>query len=126
FLYKAYGTGVNSPFVLTILAFLALFPASELALYLVQMWLTLIIPPRVLPKMSFEDEIPDDCRTLVVIPMMLLTPDAIRGEVEKLEVRYLANPLPNLYFALLADFTDAEESEMPEDDDLLGLAIKGI
>src|SRR4030095_13847602 len=34
--------------------------------------------------------------------------------------------MPNLCFALLADFTDAEESEMPEDDDLLGLAIKGI
>ena len=34
--------------------------------------------------------------------------------------------MPNLYFSLLADFTDAEEPEMPEDDELLGLAVKGI
>ena len=32
----------------------------------------------------------------------------------------------NLCFSLLADFTDAEEREMPEDDGLLGLAMKGI
>ena len=81
------------------------------------MWLTWILPPRVLPKMSFEEGIPEDCRTLVVVPMMLLTPDSIRGEIEKLEVRYLANPMPNLHFSLLSDFTDAEEREMPEDDE---------
>ena len=56
------------------------------------MWLTWSVPPRMLPKMSFEEGIPEDCRTLVVVPMMLLTPDSIRGEIEKLEVRYLANP----------------------------------
>src|SRR5437870_12184867 len=90
------------------------------------MWFAWSLPPRVLSKMSFEEGIPQECRTLVVIPMMLLTPDSIRGEIEKLEVRYLANPLPNLYFSLFADFTDAEQSEMPEDDSLLGLAVKGI
>ena len=41
-------------------------------------------------------------------------------------MRYFANPGANLWFSLLADFTDAEEREMPEDDGLLGLAIKGI
>jgi hypothetical protein len=68
--------------------------------------------------MFFDEGIPDDCRTLVVVPMMLLTPDSIRGEIEKLEVRYLANPGANLHFSLLSDFTDAEEREMPEDDNL--------
>src|SRR5207253_2229435 len=67
-----------------------------------------------------------DCRTLVVVPMMFLTLDSIRGELDKLEVRYLANPLPHLFFSLLADFTDAEEPDMPEDDELLGIAVKGI
>ena len=76
--------------------------------------------------MSFEEGIPEDCRTLVVVPMMLLTPESVRGEIERLEVRYFANPGANLWFSLLADFTDAEEREMPEDDGLLGLAMKGI
>src|SRR5436309_3041637 len=90
------------------------------------MWFAWSLPPRVLSKMSFEEGIPQECRTLVVVPMMLLTPDSIRGEIEKLEVRYLSNSEANLHFSLLADFTDAEEPEMPEDDKLLGLAIKGI
>jgi cyclic beta-1,2-glucan synthetase len=125
FLFSAHAMAGASPLALFVLGALALFPASELALYLVQLFLTWLVRPRTLPKMSFDEGIPDDCRTLVVVPMMLLTPDAIRGEIEKLEVRYLANPIPNLCFSLLADFTDAEESEMPEDDDLVGLAIRG-
>ncbi len=126
FLSDAYTVGAVSPAMLLLLGTLALFPASELALYLLQMWLTWVLPPRVLSKMLFEEGIPDDCRTLVVVPMMLLTPDSIRGEIDKLEVRYLSNPGANLHFSLLSDFTDAEEPEMTEDDDLLGLAVKGI
>ncbi len=126
FLFAAHAMGVSSPLMLVFLGVLALVPASELVLYSVQIGLAWFTPPRTLPKLSFEQGIPEDCRTLVVVPMMLLTPDSIRGEIEKLEVRYLANPLPNLCFSLLADFTDAEECEMPEDDDLLGLTVKGI
>jgi cyclic beta-1,2-glucan synthetase len=126
FLFAAHRSGIVSPGMLLFLGILALFPASELATYLLQVFLTWILPPRVLPKMSFEEGIPEDCRTLVVVPMMLLTPESVRGEIEKLEVRYFANPDPNLWFSLLSDFTDAEQREMPEDDALLGLAMKGI
>ncbi len=127
YLFGALTRGVVSPLMLVVLGALALIPASELALQLLQMWLASLLPPRVLPKMSFEEGgIPEDCRTLVVVPMMLLTPDSIRGELEKLEVRYLSNPEVSLHYSLLADFTDAEEPEMPEDDELLGLAVKGI
>ena len=48
------------------------------------------------------------------------------GEIEKLEVRYFSNPGAKFRFSLLSDFTDATEREMPEDDGLLGLAMKGI
>ena len=126
FMFAAHALGVVSPFLLLLLGTLALFPAGELATQVLQMWFAWTLPPRVLSKMSFEEGIPEECRTLVVVPMMLLTPDSIRGEIEKLEVRYLSNSEANLHFSLLADFTDAEEPEMPEDDKLLGLAIKGI
>ncbi|HEX4999015.1 MAG TPA: glucoamylase family protein [Terriglobia bacterium] len=125
FLLAAQAAGAGSLMILALGA-LALVPASDVALYCVQTWLTWVAPPCTLPKLAFDREIPDECRTLVVVPMMLLTPDAIRGEIAKLEVRYLSNPSPNLFFALLADFTDAEEREMPEDEGLLGLAVKGI
>ena len=127
FRFAAHSAGVASQGMLLFLGILALFPASELATYLLQTFLTWMLPPRVLPKMSFEEEgIPENCRTLVAVPMMLLTPESIRGEIERLEVRYFANPGANLWFSLVSDFTDAAELEMPEDDGLLGLVIKGI
>ncbi len=124
--YAAYSSGLQSQVLLLLLGGLALFPSSELATYVLHMALARMLPPRVLPKMSYEEGIPDDCRTLVVVPMMLLTPDSIGGEIEKLEVRYFANPGANVWFSLLSDYTDAVEREMPEDDNLLGLAMKGI
>ncbi len=124
--YAAYSAGVESRILLLLLGGLALFPSSEVATYLLHMVLAKMLPPRVLPKMSYEEGIPDACRTLVVVPMMLLTAESISGEIEKLEVRYFANPGANVWFSLLSDYTDAAEMEMPEDDNLLGLAMKGI
>ena len=55
-----------------------LLPTSELAVGLVNHLLTLLLPPRVLPKLDFKDGIPADCATFVVMPAMLL-PAAERG-----------------------------------------------
>ena len=67
-----------------------------------------LLPPRPLPKMDFEDSgIPDAFRTLVVVPMMLVNEETIRAEVEKLEIRYLANKEANLLFSLFSDYTDS-------------------
>ncbi|MBL0156211.1 MAG: DUF3131 domain-containing protein [Bryobacterales bacterium] len=126
FRLAAQRAGVTSQGMLLALGALALFPASELATYLFQTFLTWMLPPRVLPKLSLEEGIPEDCRTLVVVPMMLLTPDSIREEIDKLEVRFFANQDANLWFSLLSDFADAEQREMGEDDGLLGLAMKCI
>ena len=41
-----------------------------------------------------------------------------------LKVRYLANKDEHLHFALLTDFTDAFEKDLPEDEPLLQLAAQ--
>jgi len=122
----SYQSGVRSPFLLILFSVLAYFPASELVVHIVNELIVTIFPPRTLPKMSFERGIPEDCSTLVVVPMMLLTPESIRTEAEKLEIRYLANKDSSLHFSLLSDFTDAPEAHMPEDDGLLGIALEAI
>jgi cellobiose phosphorylase len=77
--------------------------------------------------MSFKkDGIPDDCRTLVVVPMLLTTPDAIQNELNRLEIRYLGNTDANLRFSLLTDFADAPRESMPEDAEYIDLATRGI
>ena len=59
--------------------------------------------------MDFETSgIPDAFRTLVVVPMLLVDAETIRAEVEKLEIRYLANREANLLFSLFTDYTDSD------------------
>src|SRR5881398_924584 len=112
---------------LGLLALLLLLPASDLAVLAVNYFVTSLLPPQVLPKMSFKREgIPDDCRTLVVVPLLLTTPDAIQNERNRLEIRYLGNTDANLCFSLLTDFADAPRESMPEDAEYIDIVARGI
>lgn len=104
----------------------ALLPASQLAVQVANYLVTRLLPPRLLPKMSFEkDGIPDEFRTLVVVPMLLLGKRQVRQDLENLEIRYFANPDPNLLFGLFSDFTDAHAPRV-RGDDVLDVAVEGI
>jgi cyclic beta-1,2-glucan synthetase len=107
-------------------AVVAVWPASEVAIQIVNYLLSLFVPPRLIPRMSFKSGIPDEFRTLISVPTMLLTPDSVKDEVDRLEVRYLANPEPNLLFALLTDFADSVEEKAPEDQKLFEIVLNGI
>ena len=112
---------------LGLLGLLLLLPASELAVLIVNYLVTSLLPPEVLPKMSFEKEgIPDDCRTLVVVPMLLTTPSAIQSQLSRLEIHYLGNTDANLRFSLLSDFSDAPRQSMPEDAEYIDIVARGV
>jgi len=105
---------------------LALLPFSELAVQFMHRFLTTILHSHALPKMLYEHGIPKACKTLVVVPMMWVNEKVIKNEIERLEIRYLANTDPALCFSLFGDFTDASQQHMPEDENLTGLAHKGL
>nr|WP_233279478.1 hypothetical protein [Acidihalobacter yilgarnensis] len=75
------------------------------------------MPPRALPRLDFSKGIPDDHRTMVVVPTLLSRSQDVDSLIEALEIRYLGNRDPNLFFALLTDFGDAPEQSLPEDED---------
>jgi cyclic beta-1,2-glucan synthetase len=99
---------------------------SQLALSLVNWLAGLLVMPQPLPKMDYDEGIPADCRTLVVVPTMLVSPAGVDSLVEALEVRFLANRDPNVCFALLGDFLDAAQESLPADGELLQLAVQRI
>ncbi len=99
---------------------------SALAVPLVNLLLTLVLPPRALPRLDFSRGIPDIHRTMVVVPTLLSRPQEIDNLLEALEIRYLGNRDDNLYFALLTDFRDAPERTLPEDDALLAYARAAV
>ncbi|MBA3004835.1 MAG: glycosyl transferase, partial [Desulfurivibrio sp.] len=105
------------------LVVLLLIPVSQLAIEVVNYLITRLLPPRPLSKMDFEDSgIPDAFRTLVVVPMMLVNAESIQDEVEKLEIRYLANKEANLFFSLFSDYTDSATFSREDDKLLLEIA----
>ncbi|HEY6179494.1 MAG TPA: hypothetical protein VIX73_33800, partial [Kofleriaceae bacterium] len=81
--------------------------ASDLAIALVHWIATLVVTPKILPRLDFSSGLPDDHRTLVAVPAMLTNDEELDELVERLEVRFLANRDRNLAFALVTDFRDA-------------------
>ena len=101
---------------------LAAVPASDLAIALINRAVMGLLGPRSLPRMELRQGIPEDLRTIVVMPTLLTTAEEIAEHVERLEVHYLANPDGDLRFALLSDWLDAPSETLPGDDDLLAVA----
>ncbi len=112
----------NSYWLLSIIAILTLICVSQFAVSLVNFFSTLLIKPHFLPRMDFSKQIPPESRTMVVVPAMLSSIEAIENLVEWLEVRYLSNRDNNLHFGLLTDLNDASEETLPGDQVLIDLA----
>ena len=105
---------------------LSVLASSHLAVALANWLVTLLATPRPLPRMDFSQGIPEELRTLVVVPTMLTSEDSLGALIEALEVRFLANQDQHLHYGLLTDFRDALEETLPEDEPLLRMARHGI
>jgi cyclic beta-1,2-glucan synthetase len=99
---------------------------SQLAIGIVNWVCTLIVPPRPLMKLDFSRGVPAEFRTVVAVPSMLSSEKAVHELVRQLERQYLANHDSNILFALLTDFPDAAQEELPGDRRLLTLARSEI
>ena len=109
-----------------ILAILAVVPAMDAAVSLVNRAATICIGPATLPGLELHDGVPTAMRTIVVVPTLLTTRAEIEEQVERLEVHYLASQDGDLRFALLSDWTDSATETAPGDDELLAAAAAAI
>ena len=89
-----------------IAALLLLIPASELAIAVVQKLTAINIPPQRLQRLDLTEGVPDDSRTVVVIPTLLSSEEGVGHLLEHLEVVAIGNIDPNIHFAILSDFLD--------------------
>ena len=105
---------------------LSVVPASEMALTIVNGFVTALLPPRLLAKLDFPKGVPAEHRTLVAVPALLDSEAGIRRLLADLEIRSLANTDENLHFALITDFTDHAAETHDEDDRVLAIAREGI
>ena len=61
-----------------------------------------------------------------MVPTLLTGLDAVKEQVDRLEIHFLANPDGDLRFALLSDWVDAASESLEGDDELLAAAAAGI
>jgi hypothetical protein len=106
---------------------LALLPATQGAVDLVNGIVSALMKTEALPKLDFSKGIPADATTLVVVPTLLLSERQVQGLLEELEARFLCNQDPNLHFALLTDLPDsATRPPDPDEGPLVDFAARAI
>jgi len=124
--YLPYSQGIRSRVLLSVVALLAFSASAQLAVSLVNWLSTLLVKPKILPRMDFSKGIPAEYRTLVVVPTLLSGKAYIESLLEGLEIRFLANKGDNLHFGLLTDFMDANTETLKGDQELTDMAIERI
>jgi cellobiose phosphorylase len=105
---------------------LALIPASELAVALMQRIVHRVARPMLLPRLDLRNGVPEPARTMVIVPTLISSVEGTRVLLEHLEVHALGNMDPRIHFGLLTDFPDAEAERRPGEDEVLAAAIAGI
>jgi cellobiose phosphorylase len=107
-------------------AIAVVFITSQLAIGLVNWLLSIMVLPRILPRLDFSRGLSSEVRTLVVVPAMLTCTQDVDALADALEVRFLANRDPYLHFALLTDFADAATEVLDTDATLVIQATQRI
>jgi len=113
-------TGVSGAVPIIAAALLLILPASESAVEVVNQLVNFLVPAQALPRLDFCKGIRADCLTIVAVPTLLINETQIKDLVRSLEIRYVGNRDPQLYFALLTDPPDSEQ-RFDERDQLVSL-----
>src|SRR5215213_9643496 len=106
----------GSTLQLILAGILTILPATSVSIDIINGLVVAIIPPRTLPKLNFDNGVPEEYKTMVVIPALLATERDVPLLLSQIERHFIGNSDPNIFFALITDFADAPEKEMPADD----------
>jgi cyclic beta-1,2-glucan synthetase len=112
--------------VVGLLGVLGAIPAIDAAVALVNRGVNLGFAATLLPALELRDGVPSHLRTLVAVPTLLTTVEAVEEQIERLEIHHLASPEGDLHFALVSDWTDSETEHAEGDAALVAAAAEGV
>ena len=95
-----------------------LIPVSQLFIQIFNQFLMSITPTKVLPKLDYTKGIPENAKTMVVIPTIVSNTKKVKEMFDTLESFYLVNKTDNLYFTLLGDTKAGSEKEYDFDKEI--------
>ena len=108
----------------SVIFIISIIPIENIVTKTTQYILSKIVKPKVIPKLDFQNGIPEEYATVVAIPTILNSKEKVKKLMEKLEVYYIANKSDNLYFTLLGDCTTENTENAPFDDEVIQEGIK--
>ena len=113
-------------FLVLLAGIAVLIPSSEIAISFVNWIVTKVQKPTVFVRLELKDGIPDDLRTIVVIPAIISNEKRVAELLETMENHYISNREKNLYFALIGAFKDFGEAKADDDGKILRATFEGI
>ena len=108
----------------SVIFIISIIPIENIVTKITQYILSKIVKPKVIPKLDFQNGIPEEYATVVAIPTILNRKEKVKKLMEKLEVYYIANKSDNLYFTLLGDCTTENTENAPFDDEVIKEGIE--
>ena len=108
----------------SVIFIISIIPIENIVTKITQYILSKIVKPKVIPKLDFQNGIPEEYATVVAIPTILNSKEKVKKLMGKLEVYYIANKSDNLYFTLLGDCTTENTENAPFDDEVIQEGIK--
>ena len=115
-------TYTKSQLIISLL--IILIPINEIIIGVINWTVSKISEIRLIPKLNFSMGIPNENKTVVVIPAIVNSKEKIKELMGKLEVAYCGNKDKNLYFALLIDFCDSDHDVEEKDAEIIKCGIE--
>lgn len=97
-------------------------PVSDAAVFVTNQLAIKLYKPSKLPAIELDEEVPQELRTMIVVPTLLLNENDVQEQARQLEIHHLASPDGNLTYALLSDWQDSDVEISENDRQLLATA----
>ena len=118
-LYMSYYIGALS-FILILI------PISSLVIEFVSQFAINFTPVKSLFHIKFEDGLPKEYATMVVIPTIIKDRKKVMEMFDKLEVSYLSNKTDNIYFTLLGDCSSESLKDVAHDEEIMKAGLNRV
>src|SRR5690606_22374117 len=112
-----------APWQWFLISLAVILPASEWTVTGSHWFIERLRKPIPLLRYDLSQGVPDAAKTVVVVPIIWSSAEEVVEMTERLELHYLANPDPNIEYALLSDLPDASEESLPEDQQITDAAV---
>lgn len=115
---------LGSIIAVVVLFIVAILPIENIVSKTIQYILSKVVKPKLIPKIDFQNGIPKEYSTMVVIPTILKDENKVKELMRKLEVYYIANKSDNLYFTLLGDCTSGDKEVEEFDEEVIKKGVE--